>query len=229
MIRVHVICEGQTEEMFVHELLAPWFAKHEIFLTPRLLGRPGHKGGKVSRDRLFDDVRLLLLNDPGAYCTTLIDYYGMENDIPGKSEADRLPTPAAKAVYLTEAIRSSLQEALGERGAKVEERFIPYVQLHEFEALLFSDPAKLAMGIGREDLIDPFRTIRDDFASPEEINNSHLTAPGKRIKALIPTYEKPLYGALAALEIGLETMRRECALFREWMDRLAGLQPLAGV
>ncbi|GAB0058461.1 hypothetical protein SIID45300_02810 [Candidatus Magnetaquicoccaceae bacterium FCR-1] len=225
MIRVHVICEGQTEEAFVHELLVPWFNEYEIKLTPRLIGKPGHKGGRVNCARLFEDVQLLL-NDKSAYCTTLIDYYGMENDVPGKVEADRLPTPAAKAACLTTAIRSSLQRELGEKYAAAMQRFIPYVQLHEFEALLFSDPERLARGIFRNDLADRFQTIRNAFATPENINDSPLTAPAKRISRLVPDYEKPLYGSLAALEIGLEAMRRECALFRDWMDGLAALPPL---
>ncbi|MEO5346215.1 MAG: DUF4276 family protein [Magnetococcus sp. YQC-9] len=229
MIRVHVICEGQTEEMFVQKLLAPWFTQREIFLTARLLGKSGHKGGKVCRERLFKDARLLLLEDSSSYCTTLIDYYGMKSDVPGKIEADQLPTPAAKAACLIAAISASLQEELGERQATAMRRFIPYVQLHEFEALLFSDPKGLTKGIYQDHLVDDFITIRKGFDTPENINNSIHTAPGKRIEALFPLYEKPNDSISAALEIGLEAMRRECALFRGWMDRLAGLQPLKGV
>lgn len=74
MIRVHVICEGQTEEMFVNELLAPSVASKQVLLVPSLIGKPGHKGGNVTIDRVLRDVRLRLLGDPTAYCTLLIDY-----------------------------------------------------------------------------------------------------------------------------------------------------------
>ncbi len=57
MIRVHVICEGQTEELFVNELLAPAFQSKHILLFPSLIGKPGHKGGNINFDRLFPDIR----------------------------------------------------------------------------------------------------------------------------------------------------------------------------
>ena len=65
-----------------------------------------------------------------------------------------------------------------------------------------------------------FQAIRDAFATPEEINDSPVTHPSKRVEALVPGYEKPLLGALAVLEIGLEAIRAECPHFREWLERL---------
>ena len=99
-------------------------------------------------------------------------------------------------------------------------RFVPYVMVHEFEALLFSDCAAFARGIGRPQLGEDFQRIRDAFASPEEIDDSPMTAPSKRIEALVPGYQKPLLGTLAALEIGLGTMRNECPHFGSWLDHV---------
>lgn len=92
--------------------------------------------------------------------------------------------------------------------------------MHEFEGLLFSDATKLGSGIGRPDLSPHFQAIREQFATPEEINDSPLTAPSKRIISLLPSYEKPLMGTLAVLEIGLDAIRQECPLFRAWIERL---------
>jgi hypothetical protein len=92
--------------------------------------------------------------------------------------------------------------------------------MHEFEALLFSDPEKLAASLYRPELAEQFASIRNGFASPEEINDSLESAPSKRILKLYPRYEKPLGGALAAIEIGLETMRSECQHFNDWLSRL---------
>ena len=97
-------------------------------------------------------------------------------------------------------------------------RFIPFVMMHEFEALLFSDCEQFAIGIDRP--ASRFQKIRDSFPSPEAIDDSPVTAPSKQIEALVPGYEKPLLGALAALEIGLETMRVECPHFDCWVSRL---------
>ena len=105
-------------------------------------------------------------------------------------------------------------------------RFIPYVMMHEFEGLLFSDCRRFGAGIGREDLIPELQSIRDQFGTPEEINDSPITAPSKRILNLVPGYQKPLLGSLAALEIGLEAIRGQCPFFNRWLARLESLPEL---
>ena len=99
-------------------------------------------------------------------------------------------------------------------------RFIPFVMMHEFEALLFSYCELLLSGSASPSSPNGSQAIRDAFGSPEEIDDSPDTAPSKRILALIPGYQKPLTGTLAALEIGLATMRVECPHFDEWLKRL---------
>ena len=99
-------------------------------------------------------------------------------------------------------------------------RFIPYAAMHEFEALLFSDCARFADAIGRSEIASGFQGIRNAFPTPEEIDDSQETAPSKRVQALVPGYRKPLFGTLAALEIGLCRMRRECPHFADWLTRL---------
>lgn len=84
MIRVHVICEGQTEEMFVNELLVPFFQAMSIQLIPALVGKPGHKGGNFKFERLRADVQNRLLGDATAYCTTFFGFYGLPESFPGK-------------------------------------------------------------------------------------------------------------------------------------------------
>lgn len=63
--------------------------------------------------------------------------------------------------------------------------------------------------------------MRDQFEAPEEINDSPEAAPSKRIVDIFPRYEKPPMGSLAAIEIGLEAIRRECPHFNAWLNRLA--------
>ncbi len=102
-------------------------------------------------------------------------------------------------------------------------RFVPNVTMHEFEALLFSDCQRFGYGIGREDLVQPFDEIRRAFSTPEEIDDSPITAPSKRVEALVNGYEKPVFGTLAAIAIGLDAMRAECPHFRSWLERLEGI------
>jgi hypothetical protein len=100
------------------------------------------------------------------------------------------------------------------------DRFIPFVMMHEFEGLLFSDCESFSRGIGRPELAAEFQSIRDQFSSPEEIDDSPITAPSKRVEKLVEGYEKPLLGALAILEIGLDVIRAECPHFHEWLSRV---------
>ncbi len=217
MIRVHVICEGQTEEMFVNELLFKVFNSQGIHLCPSRVGKPGHKGGNFRFERLLNDVGNRLLKDVSGYCTTLFDFYGLPSNFPGKEEAKKYISHSEKADCLTRNLIAQLKAKLGE---KLLLRFIPYVQMYEFEGLLFSDPDRLAKGINKTKLTSKFHAIRNAFNSPEEINDSPIQAPSKRIAALFPEYEKPIYGSLAAIEMGLDVIRRECPLFDSWLQRI---------
>ena len=99
---------------------------------------------------------------------------------------------------------------------------IPYVMMHEFVAMLFSDCTGFANGIGYHGLASRFQEIRDCFDTPEDINDSSLTAPSKRIEALVPGYQKPTQGLLAVNAIGLAAISAECGHFRGWLERLEG-------
>ena len=220
MKRIHIVCEGQTEEMFVKELLYPSFLSKGLRLIPVLIGKPGHKGGNFRFERLLADVRNRLLGDPTAFCTTFFDFYGLPNDFPGKQAATDKARSQEKAQLVCHAMVEKLTRKLGDDAMH---RFIPYIQMYEFEALLFSDPDGLAKGVNCPDLNDDFNKIRNSFDSPESINDSPRTAPSKRICSKVSDYEKPIYGSLAALEIGLPVMRQECSLFDAWLIKLEGL------
>ena len=92
--------------------------------------------------------------------------------------------------------------------------------MHEFEGLLFSDCAAFARGIGQPQIEIHLKAIRNQFATPEDIDDSPLTAPSKRVEAIISGYTKPLFGVLAALEIGLDKIREACPHFRAWLEKL---------
>ncbi|MEO1765387.1 MAG: DUF4276 family protein, partial [Cyanobacteria bacterium J06629_18] len=59
--------------------------------------------------------------------------------------------------------------------------------------------------------------------SPEHINDSPVTAPSKRILACCSGYEKPLHGSLIAIDIGLDTIRKQCRHFNQWLTRLENI------
>lgn len=159
--------------------------------------------------------------DPDCIATTMVDYYGLPQEgdggWPGRKKAARLATPH-KAACVESALLDDVTQLLGSRFNRP--RFVPFVVMHEFEGLLFSDCAGFSSGIGRPGLETAFKAIRDQFSTPEDINDSPNTAPSKRVQHLVPGYEKPLLGSLAALEIGLDGIRQECPHFRGWLQQL---------
>ncbi len=128
---------------------------------------------------------------------------------------------ALKADCVLRALTNKLESALGPGPMR---RFIPYIQMYEFEGLLFSHPENLACGINQDALQPQFQKIRDAFGSPEEINDSAATAPSKRIERLYSAYDKPVHGSLAAMEIGLDVIRQECHRFDSWLKTLEALR-----
>ncbi|WP_397600756.1 DUF4276 family protein [Silvanigrella sp.] len=223
MIRVHVICEGQTEEMFVNEVLSKIFTPLEIFLIPSLIGKPGHKGGNFKIERVICDLKGRLLHDKNSYCTTLFDFYGLPHDFPGKQEAISKQTILEKQNTLHQIFIDKLTQNIEVQAMK---RFFPYVQMYEFEGLLFSSPSIIAAEIGKSSLAEEFQNIRNLFETPEHINNSAITAPSKRIKNLFHEYEKVTHGSLIAIEMGIEKICVECHLFNNWVQRLKNLVPI---
>jgi hypothetical protein len=151
----------------------------------------------------------------------MVDYYGLpqtgDRAWPGRAEAGTLPV-AEKPTCVENALFADIANELG--GEFEARRFLPFVVMHEFEGLLFSDCAAFAEAIARSQLAQQLRDIRQQFATPEEINDSPVTAPSKRVEELVSGYEKPLLGTLAAIRIGLATIRRECPHFRDWLERL---------
>jgi len=225
MLRLLVHVEGQTEETFVNDVLRDHLTRcgYDV-VGARLVGNRRlrcNRGGIRTWEAVRTDILRHLKEDTGAVATTMVDYYALPHSWPGRAEAPSKNSTSEKAVHVESALLADIVGAMGPRFDP--RRFIPLVMMHEFEALLFSDPDRFAQAVGRADLAQDFRDIRDDFESPEDINDSAETAPSKRIEALFPRYEKPLFGVVAALEIGLPTIRQQCPHFNEWLERLEAL------
>lgn len=213
MARLLVHVEGQTEETFVNEVLAPFLRdKGFIAVSARIVGNARQRerrGGIKPWPSVKKDILRHLRQDPKCLATTMVDFYGMPAEPPHAWPGRAVPrtlTARQKATSVEEALQQDLACESPEAGL----RFIPFVVVHEFEGLLFSDCSAFSRGIGRPLLAQDLQQIRDKFTTPEDIKDSSLTAPSKRIEALLPGYEKPLLGNLAALEIGIEAIRREC-------------------
>jgi hypothetical protein len=218
MRRVLMLVEGVTEEGFILEILAPHLLNRnvaaipKIVTTKRVTDAPHFKGGGSQFGKFENDLRLLLRDSNATLVTTMIDYYGLPADFPAP------PMPATLSCY--EKVKR-YEEAFA---AKINhDRFLPFLMLHEFEALLFTNPPMLARRFLENDQTKSLQKIRDQYASPEEIDDSPDTAPSKRIKKLLPGYRKRQHGIIAAQDIGIEAMRAACPHFNEWLTKLENL------
>jgi hypothetical protein len=220
MPRLLLHVEGQTEETFVNEVLGDHLVRSGYeMVSARLVGNPRMKRGGIRPwQGVKRDILRHLKEDRSAIAAIMVDYYGLPHDWPGRAEAPGKGSTSSKAEFVESALLGDITEEMGHRFDG--RRFVPLVMMHEFEALLFSDPERFARAIGKTDLAQEFQKIRQKFECPEDINDSPVTAPSKRIENLFPGYEKPLSGVIAALEIGLQAMRTECPHFNEWLKHL---------
>ncbi len=224
-VEVYLVVEGQTEQTFVRDVLAPAASSQGIYLYPALIGKPGHKGGDVRFDRAQSDIGHFLLQRHNTYVSTMFDYFRIAVDWPGRAEVRRRVKSGAaltareKADILETAMQQAIVESYPLSNAK--QRFIPYIEMHEFEALLFSDARILAEKTDID--ISAINRILDKHAEPEEINDDPQQAPSKQIMALNNNYRKVAMGKVIAEAIGISTLREKCSHFNEWLIKLEGL------
>ena len=207
MIRLAVSVEGQTERQFVNQVLAPHLWTKDVYPSPILLGR---RGGNVTVDRLASDMANACWNFD--FVTSLVDFYGFRGKGSLTLDKDKLEECINREVH------RKARASLGQSQA------FAYVQMHEFEGLLFSDATAFAVipNVSQR-LVQALRKIRSNFPTPEDINDSPNTAPSKRIESIISQYRKVAFGSLVAAEIGLDIIRAQCPRFNTWVTRLESL------
>lgn len=234
MPRLLVHVEGQTEESFVNEILRDYLVGigYES-VSARIMGNARlrrHRGGIRPWPSARRDILNHLRQDVTCIVTTMVDYYALPQDgdgaWPGRAGAAGLANSGDRASHVENSV---LAEVVSEMGSSFDSsRFVPFVIVHEFEGVLFSDCGAFARAIGREDLSSLFQAIRDGFPTPEDINDSPITCPSSRVRGLVAEYEKPLFGTLAVLEIGISKIRQECPHLNSWLETLEGIVPESG-
>lgn len=211
MRRLYIIVEGQTEQEFVSQTLAPYLRDFGIYnITPILIrtSKTG-KGGFVNYEHLRNDVTRLLSSEKDIIVSTFVDFFRIPTSVPGYEASMRLGDDKAKVEGLEQEMLKSIKDT----------RFIPYIQLHEFEALLFSSN-KGFEGYCEVSVHKQTKLIVDSYENPEDINSSPETAPSKRLLKINPAYEKVVEGNLIALEVGINSILDRCPRFRKWVEKL---------
>lgn len=206
MIKVLILVEGFSEEKFVKEILKPYFETKNIFVIPRNL-----KG--VGKYKIINnEIKTLLKDSSASVVTTMIDYYRIPSDFPNKNQLNQSHTSVQKVEFLENEFSQDISN----------KKFLPYLQLHEFEALLFSDVSHFMKIPNVGSKISQFEKIAAS-KEPEEINDLPNTSPANRIKSILNFYIKDSHGIIVAKSIGLHKMREKCPHFNKWIERIETL------
>jgi len=221
MKRLYLTVEGQTEQAFAVDVLQPHLAAFNVFVVkPRLTGLHARRGGRVPRGGLLNtfkhtlgDIGRWLREDQSgdARFSIMVDLYSLPHDFPDYDQAMTSSDPYHQAATLETALARQLND----------DRFVPYLQLHEFEALLLSSPMKFGGWFENvEKQIKKLAIECQKFKSPEQIDHGQLTHPKARIKKYIADYDENVDGPALAADIGLDIIRAKCPHFGQWLTKL---------
>ena len=221
-IRLNITTEGPTELRFVKDVLFKHLLPYNIFCDHRsvLTSKEYHKrGGITNYAKAKKDIQQWISSEDSSdrRFTTMFDYYALPNDFPGHCDAQKLSNPYDKVKCIEEAFAKDIDDY----------RFIPYIQLHEFEALLFANLDVLLLEY--EDKSKEVATLKTVLSqppynnNPELINDKKETSPSHRIIAQIPEYQKVSSGSLITDLISVNLLRSKCNHFDEWLTTLEKL------
>jgi len=206
-----VVSEGLTELNFVREILAP---RIEPRWPGRIAVQPINLQGHTSYGKSKKLIRALLGKPSSeAMVTTMVDLYELPRDFPGHAQCDKYKNARKRVEEMERSLREDIDD----------QRFIPYLQLHEFEALILTDARCLAKYYPKSEgnLVRLAKSIEKQYKSPEEVNR--LRPPSRRIMTVVPEYQKTVFGVSAVRDLGLETIRAKCKHFDSWLQRLETL------
>lgn len=233
MIPLCIQTEGPTELGFCKKVLAPHLLRHSgIEVRPRSVytGRArgegrARRGGVTKYARAKKDLLQWMKECRDGYFTTMLDWYGLPGDFPEYARAAALPDCYEQVRTMEEALK---RDICGSAGNFNPDRFIPYIQLHEFEALVLVRPAGLGFFFSDEEESAAIRKLEADvaaFESPERIDKGPDTAPSKRLQKAFPAYRKVEMGVAITEAIGLEMLRGKCRHFDAWLKALESIKP----
>lgn len=214
--KVHILVEGPTENAFVKQLLLPYFEAKKIYINPIIIRTKenihgaNYKGGISSYEQIKRELRPLLNDSSFDIVTTMIDYYALPGDFPKFAER-----PAGTCYQRVDFAERAFKENISNK------KFIPYLQLHEFEALVFACEDKISAAFSNaEKKIARVNAINSEFESPEEINENYDTAPSRRLKTIFGNYQKVFHSQLILSKSNIENIRSKCPHFNSWLEKL---------
>lgn len=217
MKNFRIVTEGQSETNFVNRVMAPYFAGRCTLIPITVVTKTDNRHGKIYKGGIgnYGQIRNTLLKtlanaskNPDSYVTTMFDFYRLPTDVPGVAEAEKVDDPYKKVEIIEREVQR--MEGYGEKF------FFPYIELHEFEAMIFSDITKLEETYFEDDLTALKECVKAQ-SNPELINNGADTAPSKRIMDCIGSFDKANVGVDVLGKIGIENIAGKCRHFAEWL------------
>ena len=216
MKRLVIIVEGDAEESFVNNILSPHFTSLGLYNSIQCFKIKKSNGG-ISK---YSDVKKDIINtlyENDVVVSTMLDFYRLPSSFPGKQDSSTFHAHLRQVEYLEGKLKEDIESAQ----QCTFDNLIPYIQLHEFEALVFSsingiDALFEPSEFKRKDILQ----VIHDYPNPEDINDQPNTAPSVRLIKLIPGYEKVLYGIEILQQHGMPTLLARCPHFRAWVTKL---------
>ncbi len=219
-----VIVEGETEQAFVRDQLAGHLAIHGTSAWAVLPGRKRNRSGVKKWEVARQDIVRTLKER--RFCSTMMDYYGMPKDWPGRHDSAAMQWQE-RAAHVEKQISKDVEQAMGN---SFDPRFfIPYIQLHEFEALAFSDIQGLTsvldpLSLHSTDTLNRrFMNVLEEAGHPEAIDDGYETCPSRRIMSVVRAYKKRVHGPIITRRIGLDVLREKCDHFASWLKRIESI------
>ena len=217
MKRLVIIAEGETEESFVNNILCPFFCSKGIYNSIQCFKTKHSHGGMSKYSYIKKDI-LNIIYDKEVVVSMMIDFYRLPSDFPGFNDLKVTQTHQEQANLLETRIKKDLEDSQNQ----LFDNFIPYIQLHEFEALVFASISGIDSLFERSEMdYNGLMNVIQQYPNPEDINNHPDTAPSVRLKKLISGYNKVLHGIDIINTVGMAELLEKCPRFKTWIESMA--------
>ncbi len=216
MKRLVIVVEGETEEGFVNNVMKPYFCSLGIYNYIQCF-KIKHSNGGLSKYSYIKQDIINTIYETDVVVTTMIDFYRIPSNFPGFQQLEANAMHEEQVDILETKMKEDIEQTQNQKF----DNLIPYIQLHEFEALIFSSIKGIDALFDRVEVdYRGLQTVIDTHPNPEGINNGPNTAPSVRLKKLIPGYDKVVYGVDIIKETGIDVVISKCPRFKEWIEKL---------
>lgn len=211
--RLHILCEGKTEKTFCDNILKPFLYNNNIIVSS------SDNNGIEKWNNLKLKIEKKLKEDQSCIVSIFFDYYGITN----KHQFPNWPSNKnSNDIY--KKVNTIEIEMKNDLNMNINNRFIPYLQLHEFESLLFQDTTYFQNIFEDSNLdLQKLHNVFIQFPNPELINDNKTTSPSHRIQEIAKGFNKVIHGIRLAEEIGIQNMRNKCKHFNDWITKLENI------